>query len=37
MAKTVTLRLSDVAYEAVKKYAGADRKSMNARIETVPA
>ena len=35
MAKTVTLRLSDSAYETVKQYAEADRKSMNAWIETV--
>jgi len=35
MAKTVTLRLSDSAYEAVKQYAEADQKSMNAWIETV--
>lgn len=35
MAKTVTLRLSDGAYEAVKRYAEADSKSMNAFIETV--
>ena len=35
VARTVTLRLSDSAYEAVKQYAEADRKSMNAWIETV--
>jgi len=35
VAKTVTLRLSDSAYEAVKRYAEADQKSMNAWIETV--
>ncbi|TAN31286.1 hypothetical protein EPN29_13835 [bacterium] len=35
MAKTVTLRLSDTAYEAVKQYAEADEKSMNAWIETL--
>jgi len=35
VAKTVTLRLSDSAYEAVKQYAEADQKSMNAWIETV--
>lgn len=35
MAKTVTLRLSDSAYRAVKQYAEADRKSMNAWIETL--
>lgn len=35
MAKTVTLRLSDGAYEAVKRHAEADQKSMNAWIETL--
>ena len=35
MAKTVTLRLSDSAYEAVKQYAEADHKSMNSWIETL--
>ncbi|GAA4388007.1 hypothetical protein [Tsukamurella soli] len=35
MAKTVTLRLSDSAYEAVKRYADADRTSMNTWIEGV--
>ncbi len=35
MAKTVTLRLSDSAYQAVKQYAEADQKSMNAWIETL--
>lgn len=35
MARTVTLRLSDSAYEAVKRYAEADRKSMNSWIETL--
>jgi hypothetical protein len=33
MAKMITLRLSDTAYDAVKHYADADRKSMNAWIE----
>lgn len=33
MARTITLRLSDLAYEAVKRYADADRQSMNAWIE----
>jgi hypothetical protein len=33
MARTITLRLSDGAYEAVKRYADADRQSMNAWIE----
>jgi hypothetical protein len=31
----VTLRLSDSAYEAVKQYAEADKKSMNSWIETL--
>lgn len=35
MARTVTLRLSDSAYNAVKQYADADQKSMNAWIETL--
>lgn len=35
MPKTVTLRLSDAAYEAVKAYAEADRTSMNSWIEAV--
>jgi hypothetical protein len=35
MARTITLRLSDTAYAAVKHYAGADKQSMNAWIETV--
>ena len=35
MAKTVTLRLSDSAYEAVKQHAEADRQSMNGWIEAV--
>lgn len=33
MARTITLRLSDSAYEAVKRYAEVDRQSMNAWIE----
>ncbi len=33
MAKTVTLRLSDNAYAAVRRYAEDDRLSMNAFIE----
>ena len=33
MARTITLRLSDAAYEAVKRYADADQQSMNAWIE----
>lgn len=35
MAKTITLRLSDVAYEAVKRHANGDRQSMNSWIESV--
>ena len=35
MARTITLRLSDIAYEAVKRYAEADQRSMNAWIEDV--
>ena len=33
MARTITLRLSDGAYEAVKRYADADQQSMNSWIE----
>ncbi len=33
MARTVTLRLSDATYEAVKRYAEADQQSMNSWIE----
>ena len=33
MARTVTLRLSDTAYAAVKRYAEAESLSMNAFIE----
>ncbi len=33
MARTITLRLSDTAYEAVKRYADADQQSMNSWIE----
>lgn len=33
MARTITLRLSDAAYEAVKRYAEADQESMNSWIE----
>jgi hypothetical protein len=35
MARTITLRLSDEAYAAVKRYAAADNRSMNAWIESV--
>ena len=33
MARTITLRLSDTAYETVKRYADADQLSMNSWIE----
>lgn len=33
--KTITLRLTDEAYEAVKSHAAAEHRSMNAWIETV--
>lgn len=33
MAKMITLRLSDAAYDAVRNYANADRMSMNSWIE----
>jgi hypothetical protein len=35
VARTITLRLSDTAYEAVKRHAEAERQSMNAWIEEV--
>jgi hypothetical protein len=35
MARTITLRLSDSVYEAAKRYAQADRQSMNAWIESL--
>ena len=35
MAKTITLRLSDSAYAAVKRYSEAAGQSMNAWIERV--
>ncbi|VAZ69739.1 hypothetical protein LAUMK40_05902 [Mycobacterium kansasii] len=35
MARTITLRLSDAAYDAVKRHADADRLSMNSWIEDV--
>ena len=35
MARTITLRLSDEAYESVKRHAEADRQSMNTWIEGV--
>ncbi|SBW21614.1 toxin-antitoxin system HicB family antitoxin [Protofrankia symbiont of Coriaria ruscifolia] len=33
MTRTITLRLSDEAYEAVKRYAEAEHTSMNAWVE----
>ena len=33
MPRTITLRLSDSAYEMVKRYAEVDQQSMNAWIE----
>lgn len=33
MARTITLRLSNDAYDAVKHYADADQQSMNSWIE----
>ncbi len=33
--KTISLRLSDEAYEAVKNYAEAEQRSMNAYIESL--
>lgn len=33
MSRTITLRLSDEAYETVKHYADADQRSMNSWIE----
>lgn len=33
MARTITLRLSDAAYQALKTHARADNQSMNAWIE----
>lgn len=35
MARTITLRLSDEAYEAVKRYAETEHTSMNSWIEAV--
>jgi hypothetical protein len=35
VARTITLRLSDTAYEAVRRHAEADNRSMNAWIEEV--
>ncbi|OIN81365.1 hypothetical protein [Mycobacterium malmoense] len=33
MARMITVRLSDTAYDAVKRYAEADQKSMNSWVE----
>jgi hypothetical protein len=35
VARTVTFRLSDEAYETVKRYADAEQTSMNAWVEGV--
>jgi hypothetical protein len=35
MTRTITLRLSDEAYEAVKRYAETEDTSMNAWVEGV--
>lgn len=35
MARTITLRISDTAYEAVRRWAEVDEQSMNAWIEGV--
>jgi hypothetical protein len=35
MARTITLRLSDEAYEAVRRYAEADQQSMDRWVESV--
>lgn len=35
MARTITLRLSDDAYEAVRRWAEVDSRSMNSWIEEV--
>ncbi len=35
MTRTITLRLSDEAYDAVKRYAEAEDTSMNAWVEGV--
>lgn len=35
MTRTITLRLSDEAYEAVKRYAEAEHTSMNSWVEGV--
>lgn len=35
MSRTITLRLSDAAYESVRSHAEADQQSMNGWIEEV--
>lgn len=35
MAKVITLRLTESAYDAVKRYADLDRQSMNSWIEAL--
>lgn len=35
MARVITLRVSEAAYDAVKRYAEADRQSMNSWIENL--
>jgi hypothetical protein len=35
MPRTITLRLSDEAYEAVRRYAESDHRSMNGWLEAV--
>lgn len=35
MARTITLRLSDEAYETVRRYAEADRQTMDGWVESV--
>lgn len=35
MARMITLRLSDTAYESVKRYADEDQQSMNSWIESL--
>lgn len=35
MARMITLRLSDTAYEFVKRYADEDQQSMNSWIENL--
>ena len=35
MAKTITLRLSEAAYDMVRRYAEDDQQSMNAWVENL--